>query len=547
MEILNSQNANILGIQIENMDLEIIENRTTNGVTYIDLIGTPTKYYDNYHIKGIKYIKDEKEYIQSTYYLIEEAFYKEITKYEDWQNIDRESYENYRLVTDLDFTGKQSINYNLKIGNLVTEGKIHTIKNKTLNVGSTSRSGLISILKNNIENIKFENININCNQNIAVGGIGVIGRLEGNMHNIEFSNININISEEAKTIDQVGCIGYSGGLYIDKIRAKNVHITGGRNYIGGIFGLADYKEINDVEVNNINIESNANYVGGVIGRNAIIESNNNSTNIKITNSNIKGNSSVGSITGYGGFKEKGIVEDCVIEGYEYVGGALGNQVYACGMLKNTTIVNSHIKGVKSIGGIIGIGGHIGDSTIIGSTIEGLQTNSQNVGGVVGSIGWIPQQVGIKDSKVISKGINVGGIAGKGGQIYRSFANNVQVEGYAYVGGITGRYDYGNVDHVYTNATVIATEHSAGGIVGYFDNTKKDETDDHSFITVSNSYYAEGTIQAKENVGGLIGEIVEVLYGPGNYYGGNYVEAYLQSENTERTSLGIGNMQKKTQS
>ena len=543
MEILNSQNANILGIQIENMDLEIIENRTTNGVTYIDLIGTPTKYYDNYHIKGIKYIKDEKEYIQSTYYLIEEAFYKEITKYEDWQNIDRESYENYRLVTDLDFTGKQSINYNLKIGNLVTEGKIHTIKNITLNVGSTSRSGLISILKNNIENIKFENININCNQNIAVAGIGVIGRLEGNMHNIEFSNININISEEAKTIDQVGCIGYSGGLYIDKIRAKNVHITGGRSYIGGIFGFVGYKEINDIEANNINIESTANYTGGVIGYNRVIENNNNSSNIKITDSNIKGNRNVGGITGDGGFKEKGIVEDCTIEGIETVGGALGSQYYACGKINNTTIVNSHIKGVKSIGGIIGIGGHIENSKIIGSTIEGLQTNSQNVGGVLGSTGWTSQQLGIKDSKVISKGINVGGIAGKGGMIYRSFANNVQVEGYAYVGGITGRYDYGNVDHVYTNATVIATEHSAGGIVGYFDNTKKDETDDNSFITVSNSYYAEGTIQAKENVGGLIGEIVEVLYRPGNYYGGNYVEAYLQSENTERTSLGIGNMPK----
>ena len=219
LEITNPKNLEIEKVIIENMDLEITEKRNKNGITYIDLIAIPTKYYDNYHITEIKYIKDDKEYSQNTQYLKEEAFYKEITKFEDWQNIEKESYENYRLLTDLDFTGKQNINYNVKIGRLVTEGKIHTIKNLTLNIRSGT-SGLISILKNGIENIKFENININVineSQGTSINYAGIIGRCEGDIKNIEFNNININITGQVLGI---GCIGIYEGIFIDTVKTK---------------------------------------------------------------------------------------------------------------------------------------------------------------------------------------------------------------------------------------------------------------------------------------------------------------------------------------
>ena len=92
LEIENPQNIEITGIQIENMDVEVTEKRSNNGITYIDLVANPVKYYDNYQIKEIKCIQNGEEYIQNTYYLIEEAFYKEITKFEDWQSINKESY-----------------------------------------------------------------------------------------------------------------------------------------------------------------------------------------------------------------------------------------------------------------------------------------------------------------------------------------------------------------------------------------------------------------------------------------------------------------------
>ena len=546
LEITNPKNLEIEKVIIENMDLEITEKRNKNGITYIDLIAIPTKYYDNYHITEIKYIKDDKEYSQNTQYLIEEAFYKEITKFEDWQNIEKESYENYRLLTDLDFTGKQNINYNVKIGRLVTEGKIHTIKNLTLNIRSGT-SGLISILKNGIENIKFENININVineSQGTSINYAGIIGRCEGDIKNIEFNNININITGQVLGI---GCIGIYEGIFIDTVKTNNIYIVdktshGRSAYIGGTFGFLKYGEAKNIEGNNINIDANVKYVGGIIGYMTEITGSPYTSNIKIENSNIKGNNAVGGVVGQGGFTENITVSNCTIEGNENVGGVVGSQAYYDGGLENTLVTDSYIKGVNYVGGIFGGGGRIANAKVLNSTIEGISSNSVSVGGIVGQEGWIPNGSYIKNSKVISKGINVGGIVGKSGSgVAQGYAENVLVEGYANVGGIAGYANQGGISGSYTNADVIATEHSAGGIVGQLNNEGMDNINKVSQIF--KNYYAGGTIQGKEYVGGIIGEAVEELYMPEKYYRLNYVEANLISENDNTTSLGIGNRQK----
>ena len=84
------------------MEHTILENRTVNQKTYLKLKATPIKYYDFYIINKITYVIGEENITLEVYDIINEAFYKEITKYEDWQNINKESYENYRLLTDLD-------------------------------------------------------------------------------------------------------------------------------------------------------------------------------------------------------------------------------------------------------------------------------------------------------------------------------------------------------------------------------------------------------------------------------------------------------------
>ena len=548
IEIANPNNLEISEVVIENMDIQIIDKRTINGITYVELIANPTKYYDNYQIKEIKYIKDGKENSKHTYYLIEEAFYKEITKFEDWQNIDKESYENYRLLTDLDFTGKQNINYNLKIGRLITEGNTHSIKNITLNVGNSKNFGLISILKNGIENIKFENINIICSETAPrISSVGIIGRCEGNIHNIDFSKINIDIK---KSISNIGCIGIYEGLSIDTIKADNVYINGkAENYIGGIFGKLNYMELQNIEANNINIDIDASLVGGIIGHMNPLMNTTISRNIKITNSNIKGNKDVGGLGGYGGFQDNAVIDNCTVEGNELVGGIVGDMNYGCGQLKNITVLESHIKGKAKIGGISGGGGNMRYCKVINSTVEGMENNSTSVGGILGQQYWPIYYTQIKDSKVISKGIKVGGIVGTnygpqyGSGVERSFAENVSVEGYANVGGIAGYMSKGNISNSYTNANVVATEHSAGGIVGTLNNTGMDNLNNVSQIY--NNYYARGTVQSKENVGGIIGEMLEKLFMPEKYYTRNYIEANVLSTNNT-VSLGIGNMPRENQ-
>ena len=503
LEITNSQNLEITGIQIENMDVEVTDKRNNKGITYIDLVAVPNKYYDNYRITGIKYLKNNEEKIQNTYYLIEEAFYKEITKFEDWQNIDNESYENYRLLTDLDFAGKKNVNYNLKIGRLVTEGNMHTIKNITLNVGDKGYFGLISLLKNGIENIKFENININCNEKAKTSSIGIIGKCEGSIYNIEFNNINIDIAEDAKNINNVGCIGYYEGTYVEKVKTNEIHINGGSYYIGGTFGWLTYVELKNVEASNINIENNAEQVGGIIGHMSQLTNTMQSSNIKIINSSIKGNKYIGGIAGQGGFNENITVINCNVDGIDYVGGAVGSQTHAMGGLINTLIDNSHIQGTTRVGGIFGGGGRIEYSKVINTTVEGIGSNSKAVGGIVGTQGWSPWTTYIKDSKVISKGINVGGILGESGlSINRCFVDNVLVEGYANVGGLIGYTQRQGSFYSYSNATVIATEHSAGGITGYLENGEMDNLNNVS--QMYGNYYASGTIKSKKNVGGIIG-------------------------------------------
>ena len=541
LEIINSQNFEITGIEIKNMDIEVTNKRNNNGITYIDLVAIPNKYYDNYRISEIKYLKNKEEQIQNTYYLIKEAFYREITKFEDWQNINSESYENYRLLTDLDFTGKQNIKYNIKVGRLITEGHMHTIKNITLSVGNDGYFGLISQLKNGIENIKFENININCNENAKTSSIGVIGKCEGNIYNIEFNNININISTNAKNINNVGCIGYYEGTYVEKVKTNEIHLNGGSYYIGGTFGWLKYGELNDIEAININIENSANEVGGIIGHKTKLINSNNS-NIKIINSTIKGNNSVGGIVGVGGFNEDITVINCNVEGNKNVGGVVGEQVHEQGQMLNTLVDNAHIKGVTGVGGIFGSGGRVESSKVINSSIEGINSNSKAVGGIAGMQGWGPIATYVKDSRIISKGINVGGILGESWSgLGKCFVDNVLVEGYANIGGIIGCTQKAGSSYSYSNAIVIATEHSAGGITGYLDNEEMNNINNVSSII--GNYYAGGTIKSKENVGGIIGEVEKELFMPEKNYKQNYIEANLISENDNTISLGIGNMPK----
>ena len=101
--------------------------------------------------------------------------------------------------------------------------------------------------------------------------------------------------------------------------------------------------------------------------------------------------------------------------------------------------------------------------------------------------------------------------------------------------------YGSIVANYTNSKTVANEYSAGGILGYLDNSKMDNLT--SVTSIRQNYYAGAIIQSKQYVGGVVGEIVKEIYdedGVKRYYS-NYVEANLVSEDPYTISLGIGNM------
>jgi len=541
IEITNPQNLEITKIKIENMELEILENRNSNGITYIDLIGTPTKYYDNYQIEEIEYMYERKTRKEETFYLIEEIFYKEITKFEDWQNIDKESRENYRLLTDLDFDGKNNINYNLKIGRLVTEGKRHTIKNVKLNVGDSNNFGLISTLKTKMENINFENIQINNNNtNNYRDTIGIVGQTSGTITNTNFKNIEI--IDNGKNLQKVGMIGKSKLVTLNNIELNNIKIVAERNCVGGLVGDASDTKISDIKADNIIINASKEYVGGIVGyvHGTIVE-NQGLKNIEITNSSIIGNKSVGGVSGSGvGYGNNIYVNKCDITGISNVGGLVGSLSWGV-IQKGAKVENSNIKGKNYIGGIAGSGqGGNYYSVVDNCVIEGTYAESMYVGGIAG-LGTYSFGCKVNDSRIVSKGMYVGGITGDNEQLDHCYAIDNYIEGYSYVGGTSGCMDKGNIAANYTNSKIVANEHSAGGILGYLDNSKMDNLT--NITSIRKNYYAGAIIQSKQYVGGIVGEIAKNIYdedGEKRYYS-NYVGGNLVSENPEEISLGIGNM------
>ena len=127
----------------------------------------------------------------------------------------------------------------------------------------------------------------------------------------------------------------------------------------------------------------------------------------------------------------------------------------------------------------------------------------------------------------------------------NFAYNNTVEGYSYVGGIAGALVYSSIEDNYSNSKVKATEHSAGGILGFLDNKLMDNLTNQS--NIENNYFVGKDITSKANVGGIIGEIAKELYiEDRNHYYSNFIEANVISENPNNVSLGIGNMEKENQ-
>ena len=528
ISIINITKAEVIGIEIEGMQTEVKKIMTDNGITYINFEAIPIEFYDVYKLSNIIYKEDNKNAKEKIEGRIDTQFYKEIYTFEDWQSIQNGTYQNYRIMQDIDFANKNNVNCKITAARL--EGANENIKLKNIDVPEDN--SLIEAVNLEIKNLKFENIKVKTNK--VLSNFGIFSNLKGNINNVSFKSIEI----DAKSCSNVGVIGsfvgqanninledininaltYVGGLVgnekgtIDNVKGKEINITA-KDYVGGIVGYS-IKDINNIEVETLTINGN-NYVGGIVGN--IPSGATNFGDFIVREANIVGNAYVGG------------VEGCI---YGY-----GNSVRE---IYNSTITGSD----SNIGGIAGytFGAKRSSLKVINCIINQTNLNGENIGGMEGYGSGRLENSYIKNSTINAEGSYVGGIKGKygnvnGNELYNNYAENIVVKGYSNVGGLTGLFEESAyIRNNYINAEVKAIEGNAGGIVAKLDNTTMTNVSNTSRIYYN---YFVGTVYGKTNVGGLIGNIAKELYMPDKFYYGNYVEADLSSTDRSSISLGIG--------
>ena len=544
----NRNNKEIVNINIENITITSKNIISRDGKTYITVVGMPNKYYSSYKINEIIYLEQTTEKVVQTDGKINIKFYKELYNVADWQDIEIGTYQNYKLMNNIDFKNMSNIKYNVTMQELTTNNN-QNYKLENIKLELDENSGLIKKVTT-IENVTFENVDIYSEK--ATKNVGIIVANE-NINKCNFNNVKL-VAENASF---VGCI--NNNLNMENIEVNNLEIHA-KDYVGGLIGKVT-GSISNIECGNITVIGH-DYVGGIVGYlsgsihdltntgTISIEGNNNvggiagwthsnnyngAYNIEIENVTVKGNQSVGGIAGIGSvYKAKG--KQFNISGTNYVGGIVG-QIQNAQNYGNT-IIDSIVIGNDYVGGILGT--NRADADMQGHLVENVKIiGKNNVGGIAGEITFgrnTFRYSAVKNSNIEATGENVGGLVGYANvNIYYNYCQDTTVKGKSNVGGLVGKSEQKDIYCNYTNATVEG-EDSVGGIIGFVNN--KDMTEDIYIIRIYDNYVADSKISANSNLGGLIGKVYKVL-SSGEYYYGNYIHVELNSPSNESTSLGVG--------
>jgi len=193
-------------------------------------------------------------------------------------------------------------------------------------------------------------------------------------------------------------------------------------------------------------------------------------NLRLSNVDITGRTSVGGVAGFHGQAAKTIANVSVsgsVDGTEDVGGVVGTNL---GLVENLT-ATATVNGSTNVGGLAGSNRGIVTESDAAGTVSG----STNVGGLVGA-----NELGtVRDSNAMG-----------------------DVTGDSTVGGLLGTNNGGLVTGSYATGNVTVSGDNAGGLIGW--NTDYSDWSGVHNATVTNTY-ATGDVSAKgQNVGGLLG-------------------------------------------
>lgn len=305
-----------------------------------------------------------------------------------------------------------------------------------------------------------------------------------------------------------GNVGYHGWSYYNMVSTNNT-VTG-NYYVGGNDGGCGWANVYTATSENNKIKGNA-YVGGCVGIGDSYYSYTVTLRSRGANQEISGGSHIGGVIGRSvGRIKDAKAENCTVIGTEnYVGGIVGTSEYSTTSISSTNSDNYAVAGANAKNVTI--------------------TSSMNyVGGISGYIVGTMSGAVLENSIVTSSGSNVGGITGfytgyTGGSassiassnffLWHSYSVNSTVKGLNNVGGIAGNFIYGNIQYCYVgNTSITATNNSAGGIVGYFDNSRLSNIQykaniKYNFIANTED---DKAVTANNSVGGLIGSTARQL-------------------------------------
>ena len=283
---------------------------------------------------------------------------------------------------------------------------------------------------------------------------GLFGYLTGTVANLTIKNSKVSAKEAVGAI-----VGLNEGTVTNCV-VENTNIIGTKK-VGGLVGVAmTESKIENSSVYETSDVSGLEYVGGLIGYT------NNNVEIRACNngSNIKGKNYTGGITGiafYGTTIQNAFNFSEKIEGENYVGGLVGYSAAQIEKSHNQVLTenNSNVIGKNYVGGIVGLNYIMGDITECFNNSK-VDVSGDNAGGIAGlnnsNISNCYNKGEIDASK--TEGLRIGGICGQNlSESFISKSYNIgKINNVRYAGGIVGA-DFGNVSDSFCLDTCLSLE------------------------------------------------------------------------------------------
>lgn len=306
--------------------------------------------------------------------------------------------------------------------------------------------------------------------------------------------------------EMVGYVGwYSTTLYT----SNNNTIEGITNVGGNIGGRRG--DLSKLTSNNNIIKGTTN-VGGNIGASEYYNSVYTELVVTGASTQISGKDKIGGSLGILNARLRYVkVTDASITGTgSNVGGIVGKSEYTntsipANNMTNYTIVGVYAKDLRIICEGNNVGGIVGNAlgTIYASVAENCIVNSNNGNNAGGIVGYYTGYGGTSGSQLSSSNY----------YLWHSYCINSEVRAKNNAGGIVGGFVFGNIQYTYVaNTNITAINTGAGGIVGYFDNSKLNNLQYKG--TIKYNYVANvdesKNISANNSVGGLVGILAKNL-------------------------------------